>query len=150
MKLQSILAAILFVGLTSLGSNPVAAPAGEIVVIVNKANSMAQLSSKDVKLIFTGKNKKWSDGQKVFPINLPHGSEYRTLFDKSVLNYSPSEIKEYWVQQRIKAKGSPPAVLNSSIGVKRLVSKLPPAIGYIPVAEVDDSVKVVFKFAAGK
>lgn len=147
MKLRTIFAAVVMGGVMVMGSPPTAAPSGNIpiAVIVNKANPVGGMDSKDIKLIFKGMKKKWENGQKVFPVNMPHGSEIRTAFDKRILNFSPSEAKEYWVQQKIKARATPPTVQNSSTGIKRLVAKVPSAIGYIPADKVDDSVKVVFK-----
>ena len=147
MKLRYVFAVFLLLALLPARGQPMPAEVQGFAVIVNKSNAVKTFTRKQLLLVFKGSKKKWAGGKKIVPVNMPYGSEVRTIFDKAVLNFSKTESKEYWVEQRIKAKGSPPAVQKSSTGVKRFVAKVPDAIGYIPANEVDDSVKVVFRFS---
>ena len=146
MKFKYIFVALLLLALIPASAQPSPGDSGSLVVIVNKSNKLADITQKELQLIFKGAKKRWSAGGRIIPLNLSYGTNTRGDFDKGVLNFTPSESKEYWVQQRIKAQRTPPRALKSSLSVKRFVAKVPAAIGYIPANEVDSSVKVLYTF----
>ena len=59
-----------------------------------------------------------------------------------MLNQTEPRLADYW--NRLYFDGIlPPATLASTEAVRRYVASDPNAIGYVPVAEVDGSVRVV-------
>ena len=116
----------------------------EVAVIVNPSNS-SQISDDDIKRIFLGKNKKFSNGNSVQAVNLQSGNAIRTDFEKQALGKSGSQVKAYWSKLIFSGKAKPLKELSSDSDVLSLVASTPNAIAYIDASKVDDSVKVVKK-----
>ena len=64
----------------------------EVAVIVNPGNS-STFSEKDIKRIFLGKKKKFSNGSSVIAINLASGDAIRASFEKNAVGKSASQMK---------------------------------------------------------
>ena len=117
----------------------------EVAVIVNPANNSA-ISEKDIKRIFLGKSKSFSDGKKITPYYLASGHKPRDEFNKKVLRKSESQLKAYWSKLIFTGKGTPPDALGSVEALIAAVAEDPSAIGYIDASSVDDKVKVIKKY----
>jgi ABC-type phosphate transport system substrate-binding protein len=136
-----------------LGSAPAEAKeaADELVVIVHPSNKTARLSAPELEAVFTAVRRSWTGGgRNVVPLNLPAGSQARVRFDRAVLGLEPDEVGRFWVDQKIRGGARPPRQIESAALVLRLVAKLPGAIGYVPAAEVDKTVKIVARIRDGK
>ena len=66
----------------------------EVAIIVNSGNS-SEISDNDIKRMFLGKNKTFSNGESVKAINLKSGNAIRKNFEKEVLGKSSSQVKAY-------------------------------------------------------
>lgn len=117
----------------------------ETAVIVHPSN-VDSINRDQVSRIFLGKLKSFPNGSQVIAINLAEGDGNRLQFDESVLGKSASQLKAYWSKLVFTGKATPPKSVDSVAEAKALVSSNPNTIAYIPAAEVDDSVKVVFVF----
>ncbi|MBL4867324.1 MAG: hypothetical protein JKY67_13240 [Pseudomonadales bacterium] len=53
------------------------------------------------------------------------------------------EVKAFWVRMIFTGRGAPPTAFKSSNELKKWVSENTEGIGYIDLADVDDSVKVI-------
>jgi len=116
----------------------------EVVVIVNTGNN-SEISDNDIKRMFLGKNKSFSNGESVKAINLKSGNAVRSDFEKKALGKSSSQVKAYWSKLIFSGKAKPLKELASDAEVLSIVSSTPNAIGYIDASKVDGSVKVVKK-----
>lgn len=116
----------------------------EVAVIVNTGNA-SQISDDDIKRMFLGKNKKFSNGESVKAINLKSGNAIREDFERKVLGKSSSQVKAYWSKLIFSGKAKPLKELASASEVLSMVSSTPNAIAYIDASKVDSSVKVVKK-----
>lgn len=71
----------------------------DIAVIVNPMNPVDNLSSAELRRIFSGEKQNWSNG---LPISLfvraPQAREWDVLLER-VLHMSDSEYKAYWVKK---------------------------------------------------
>ncbi len=114
-----------------------------IAVIVNPRRH-ATLQLEDVARIFLRKQRFWSDGAPIVPLNREAGSTLRETFSRRVLGVTSTELAVYWNEQYFLGT-MPPATLSSSEAVKRYVASDPNAIGYIEATAVDNSVHVVFE-----
>lgn len=114
----------------------------EVAVIVHPSNNNA-LSKMEVKKIFLGKKKNYSDGGVVLPIDLQEGSAAREEFSKALLGKTPNQLKAYWSKLVFTGKGAPPKSVRTPSEVISTVSTNPSSIGYIEASEVTDQVKVV-------
>lgn len=113
--------------------------ADAIAVIVNKSSPVDELSMGELRRIYTGQKIRWADGSTIMVVNRPSASAIREAFYHLVLDALPS--------QEFYQKGSPipftTLIQESDVATRRLVARIPNAIGYISLNEVDDTVKVV-------
>jgi ABC-type phosphate transport system substrate-binding protein len=116
--------------------------AGDYAVIVNPANSITSMSKGELKRVFTGKMKQVG-GNKAVPVNMNYDTPTAKIFISDVTGNDVAKYKKFWVDQMIKGKGTAPMIKGNIPGVKAIVSQIPGAIGYIPVADVDATVKKI-------
>lgn len=120
-----------------------AAQAG-VVVIANPTGPDA-LSKAQVAKLYLGKSKKLPNGAKAEVIEQAESSAIRAEFHDAVTGKSDSQLQAYWSRLIFTGKGKPPKTIGSSALIKSQVASHSNAIAYIDEAEVDDSVKVVFR-----
>lgn len=114
-------------------------------VIVNPANGSA-LDENEIRKIFIGKSKSFSDGSKALPITQVEGSAITDEFNQKVLNKSSSQLKAYWSKLVFTGKGTPPKEAENDAEVIKLVASNPNLIGFVSSGAADGSVKVVKSF----
>lgn len=115
---------------------------GDVAVIVNPSNN-SEISENDISRIFLGKNKSYTNGNSVEPVNTKYGSGVRQEFEDKLIGKSKSQMKAYWSKLIFTGKGKPPKELSSDDEILAFVAANPNAIGYISSAKVNDSVKVI-------
>ncbi|MGL1935182.1 MAG: hypothetical protein OCD01_09180 [Fibrobacterales bacterium] len=116
--------------------------AGDYVVIVNPGNGLSSIDKGELKRIFTGKSKE-IDGKKAVPVNMNYDTPTAAEFLPEVIGKDVGKYKKFWIDQMIKGKGTAPMIKANVAGVKAIVSQIPGAVGYIPVADVDATVKKI-------
>lgn len=100
-------------------------------VVVNKSNPVSSLSKKDLSKLFLKKTRKWGNGKKVVPIDLPQTSPTRERFSKEVHNRSIQAVRSYWRLRAFTEGDSQPPELASETEVLEYVATDPVAIGYV-------------------
>lgn len=118
--------------------------AGALVMIVNKANPVGDVSKGDAKKLLLGQTSSWAGGAKVMLALRPAGSADRTAVLQKVCGMNESEYTRYEMQ--VMFTGRPAAVVHeaaSSAAVKNLVRSNPGAAGFIHKSEIDGDVKAV-------
>ena len=128
----------------ALWAGATAAFAGDVVVIVNKANDNT-IDKALVAKIYTGESKVWANGGAVAAFDLPDDNAARAAFAGDIVGKSPASLKSLWTQNMFTGKAVPPKQAASDDDVKKAVSANKNAIGYIKASAADDSVKVVVK-----
>ena len=116
----------------------------ELVVIANPAAGVDALDKGAVKQLFLGKTRKLA-GQKVKLLDQVSGSADRENFYKQVTGKSSAQLKSYWSRLIFTGKGKPPEVIGDGSAVKARVAGTVGAVGYVDAAQVDGSVKVLFR-----
>lgn len=134
-------AVALFVSILSFVSP---ATTAEIAVIVNPSNS-ATISIDDVKSLFYGKQKGFSDGKTALVLSLSEGEPLRSEFNTSVLGKTDAQVKAYWSKLIFTGKGTPPKEVTAQ-EMLELVAKNPNTIGFVNASSVNDNVKVIATF----
>jgi hypothetical protein len=122
----------------------------ELAVIVHKGVPGGGLDRAELAAIFTVSRRTWPNGGSVVPLNAPIGSIPRKAFDHIVLGLQPNEVGQFWIDQRIRGQARPPRQIAEPRLLLRLVAQLAGAIGYVPPAIVDLSVRVVARVRGGK
>lgn len=142
---------VMTAGLTLLGeARHARAQAHELVVIANPEGDGKPLSEADLASIFTGGNKAWNNGKPIKVFNLATQTPERTTFDKAVLNKTPEQVSQYWVDKLVRGEGQPPTQVPRVELMAKVVASLPGAIGYVTPDKVDPKVKVVARIRGGK
>lgn len=124
-----------------LSLSPIAS-ADEIVVIANKANTVA-LTVEDVRNIFLGKTRSFPNGSPAIPIELKEGKGIRSKFNDKYLLKNDSQLRAYWAQLVFTGKATPPKQVASEEEIRLLVARNPNVIGYITADQADDSVRII-------
>lgn len=132
---------ILFILLAGAGAMQTAR--GEVAVIVNSSNSIAQLDVDTVNKIFLGKTQSFPAGSKAEPVDHKEGAALRDEFYQKVTAKDAAQIKAYWAKLIFSGKGVPPQSLASDEEIKAWIAKNPAGIAYIDAKNVDASVKTV-------
>ena len=121
---------------------PAIAGQGDGVAVIVHRERRTELSVEDVAQIYLRRKRFWNDGAPVVPLNLPSVSPLRARFSRLVLRETEERLAEYWNRQYFYGI-LPPATLASTEAVRRYVASDPNAIGYLPAAQVDGSVRVL-------
>lgn len=117
---------------------PAPAEAGgePIVVIVNSANPVENLSMSELKKIFLSERSRWDTGKSVAPVMVTAGAVERTSFLKIVCGMNDAEFGKYFLQAAFTGKSAtPPKEVASSQSVKATVAASPGAIGFVQAAD---------------
>ncbi|MCV2883385.1 phosphate ABC transporter substrate-binding protein [Aestuariibacter sp. AA17] len=113
----------------------------DIAIVVNPANS-SDISDDNIKRIFLGKEKRFSDGSETQPVNLKEGAS-RDQFNEMILGRSSSQVSAYWSKLIFTGKGTPPKEFTTDADILSHIASNKNAIGYVDAASVNDSVKVI-------
>jgi len=104
-----------------------------IVIVVNRANPVADLTLDQIRGIFTGRIKTWSEvgggGASITPITREEGSGTRSSFQELVMG------KEFFSDDAL--------VEDSNGAIREIVATDPAAIGYISYGLIDNRVKAL-------
>lgn len=110
-----------------------------VAIIVHKSNPIDNMGLKTLEEIYKGKKQFWEDGEKILAVNRPIKSQIRGAFYNIVLKSKPSAS--------FFRPGTPIPISHilhkTPRSVKRFVSRVEGAIGYIYLNEVDDTVKLL-------
>jgi len=146
------------------GSVQVAAPlAGEpadpprdsagVAVLVHGEEDAGHLDPSQIRRIFLLRQRFWSDGTPVAPVNLPAASPLRETFSRLVLGQSTRDLAEYWKDLYFHGT-QPPPVLDSEEAVLLYVTRTRGGIGYVSLSflsrvSLPSSVRVVGEWGGG-
>lgn len=108
-----------------------AAHSEEIVVIVNAANTTAEITDGELKNFFLKRKREWSDGTAVRFIDRKEGVASRREFLSGYIGKSARDIELYWIGQKLYSGDAAPMQVDSDASVVSLVSALRGAVGYV-------------------
>lgn len=115
---------------------PVEAAGDPIVVIVNTANPVDNLSMSELKKLFMSDRSKWDTGKAVAPVMVAAGAPERTAFLKIVCGMNDSDFSKYFMQAAFSGKSAtPPKEVSSAQSVKSVVAGSPGAIGFVKAGD---------------
>lgn len=127
--------------------HPVQAAGDPIVVIVNAANPVDNLSLGELKKLFMSDRSKWDTGKSVAPVMVAAGAPERTAFLKTVCGMSDGDFSKYFLQAAFTGKSAtPPKEVGSAASVKAFVAGSAGGIGFVKATDLaagDNGVKAV-------
>ena len=108
-----------------------------VAVIVNKSNSVSDISYNELKQILEARKQYWDNGEKITLIFKPIAStETRTLID-TVYKIKYEEFDKYWFSMVYSSKITEfPKIVISTSTMNILVSEIPGAIAFLRINEV--------------
>lgn len=122
--------------LSAISVQPVEAAGDPIVVIVNAANPVDNLSVSELKKLFMSDRSKWDTGKSVAPVMVAAGAPERTAFLKTVCGMNDADFGKYFVQAAFNGKSAtPPKEVGSAASVKAFVAGSPGAIGFVKAGD---------------
>ena len=126
---------------TLLAGTAVADADGAIAVIINQQSPIENLSSRELKAAFEGYGLPGSGTQNIALVYL--AGEIEDAFNLQVLGISSKKVKVYWLRRVYKGESDLRQILKTAAEVKAFIAANEAAIGFIPAAELDDSVRAV-------
>jgi phosphate transport system substrate-binding protein len=109
---------------------------GDLAVVVHKSNTVENVSEAQLCKLLMGQAT-WSSGKPAHVLLMASGPE-RDGVIRIVCSMTAIEF-----MQHLLHGGTAPKALSSMASIKQLLATLPGAIGFLPVSEVTDSVRVV-------
>jgi hypothetical protein len=129
---------------------PAQADGDEIAVVVHKSNAVTAMSRSQLAALFKAKSSQFPGGGRATAVNLPPDSPARQSFDYAVLGLKPDEVERFWVDSKIRSGVGSPRKLPGPAALMRFVSTDESGIGYAPISDVDDGVRIVARIRAGQ
>jgi len=130
---------ILFLGLVLAGS---VARAQEAVVVANSSVKAAEVSSDDLRDVFTGAKSSLKDGSHVTPVTLKAGAGHEAFLKKYV-GKSDSAFRAGWRSLVFTGQASMPKTFDTEAALVDYVAATPGAIGYVSKGAANDKVKTL-------
>jgi len=127
-------------------SPPVQASAADqnLAIIVNQANTVDDISLKELRTVFLGERSHWPNGRRITLVMMDSGMAERKAVLRDICHMSETEFSRHFLQGLFTGEVFvSPKTLASPIGVRKFVFNVPGAIGYVRSADVDGTVKVI-------
>ena len=114
-----------------------------LAVVCNKESGVTSLSRAQLSALFRLRTQQFPGGAHASPVNLPPSSAERQEFDRVVLGLEPDEMERSWIDNKIRSGTAAPRYVSGPAAVARYVAAERSAIGYLPIADADASLRVV-------
>ncbi len=139
--------ALLIAGFICSGTAPAPASAQSedaVAIVVHPATEVDNLTFAELKRIFRGERQFWQDGRRVtLLIRAPVAVERELVLDR-IYDMDEDSFREFWIGKMFRAEvAAGPKLVYSSGMARDLVTVIPGAITFVPVADVSSETKVV-------
>jgi ABC-type phosphate transport system substrate-binding protein len=121
------------------------AGAGNLVVVVNPASGIENLTRSQAIDIFLGRYRKLPSGAVALPIDLRVDTPERKQFYLLLVGKDLAQMSSYWARLVFSGQATPPFPVPDARTALDLVATNPNAIAYLDRATVDSRVKVVLE-----
>lgn len=141
--MRTFLAILAISAISAIGTGLALAQNGDVAVVVNEKNSVANLSISDLRKLFAGEKRSWPGGAPVKLFVRASGARERVVLLK-LLGMSEMEYKEYWTTQVYRGQAlSEPVALFSNAIQREAVLTYPGALVMVTAADVRPGMKVL-------
>lgn len=137
------LARVAIFSLVSLLSHAVIAQEQRVVVVANSSVTTSDLSSNQLRKIFSMRQTTWPDGQPIRVYVLPTKSEAHTNLCKDVLKMFPYQIERLWNKLAYSGLGETPIEVETAAQMRLKIASTPGAIGYILSSGDDENLSAI-------
>ena len=121
-----------------------AAPArADFYIVVHAGNPQRTLTQKEAVDLFMGRSRAFANGDFALIFDLPRDNPRRAAFYQALTGMSVAQVNSYWSRLMFSGQTMPPQPLPSEAAMLDVVRRNPSAIGYLPQAPADASLRVV-------
>lgn len=114
-----------------------------LAIIVAPGSKLTNISSADLRRVFESERLTDPDGNRLIALNHPPKTPDRVGFDQTILGRDPDETGRFWIDRKIRGGSGPPRTVESLATLRRVVEKLPGAIGYIRPGQLSNEVRAI-------
>lgn len=114
-----------------------------LAIIVAPGSKLTNISVDDLRRVFESERLTDPDGNRLIALNHPPKTVDRVGFDHVVLGMDPEGVGRFWIDRKIRGGNGPPRTVESLATLRRVVEKLPGAIGYIRPAQLSGEVRAI-------
>jgi hypothetical protein len=134
----------LLLGLLVFAPRPVRAGSDvSLAVIVAPSSKLTNISLADLRRVFQSERLTDPDGNRIIALNHPPKTVDRMGFDHAVMNMDADAVGRFWIDRKIRGGSGPPRTVESLATLRRVVEKLPGAIGYLRPGQLSNEVRAV-------
>lgn len=116
--------------------------AQNVWIVANKSVSISQLTSTQIRELFTGAKSRFSDGSRAIPVVLKGGPVHEVFLQRHVGD-TPEEYRTRWRKLVFTGQGAMLKEFASEAALIEYVSVTPGAIGYVSRVNNPDAVKIL-------
>lgn len=120
-----------------------ARPADSQSVVVHPKAPVTEISQQEARAIFTMSQRSWRDGTPVVVFVLPDSNRIHKEFCKKHLGMFAHQLRQTWDRKVFSGTGQAPEPVSTVEEMRTLISETPGAIGYLPDAEIDRTVRSI-------
>ncbi len=115
-----------------------------LAIIVNHANTVDDLTLKELRTVFLGERSHWPNGRRITLVMMDAGEPERKAVLRDICRMNETEFSRHFLQGLFTGEVFvSPKTLSSPTGVRKFVFNVPGAIGYVRASDVDGTVKVI-------
>jgi hypothetical protein len=114
-----------------------------LAVIVSPSSKVTGISMSDLRRVFQSERLTDPDGNRLIALNHPPKTPDRVGFDLVVMGMDPEGVGRFWIDRKIRGGSGPPRTVESLATLRRVVEKLPGAIGYLRPAQLSNEVRAI-------
>lgn len=114
-----------------------------LAVIVAPTSKLTNIPLSDLRRVFQSERVTDPDGNRLIALNHPPRTVDRVGFDQVVMGMDPEAVGRFWIDRKIRGGSGPPRTVESLATLRRVVEKLPGAIGYIRPAQLSNEVRAI-------
>jgi len=114
-----------------------------LAVIVAPTSKLTNISFEDLRRVFRSERVRGVDGARLIALNQPPKTADRVGFDHTVLGMDSDAVGRFWVARKVEHGNGPPRSVTSLSTLRRVVEKLPGAIGYIRPGQLGSQVRAI-------
>lgn len=139
-----ILAGAVLGVLLALAPRPVRASSDvALAVIVAPTSKLTSISLAELRRVFQSERVTDPEGNRLIALNHPPKTADRVGFDRVVLGMDAETVGRFWIDRKIRGGSGPPRTVESLATLRRVVEKLPGAIGYIRPGQLSNEVRAI-------
>lgn len=125
-------------------SPPAQASADNLAIIVNQANTVDDITLKELRTVFLGERSHWPNGRRITLVMMDPGVPERKAVLRDICRMNETEFSRHFLQGLFTGEVFvSPKTLSSPTGVRKFVFNVPGAIGYVRASDIDGTVKVI-------